>query len=403
MAAQQRKAIIVGGAAGPQDVANGVLARFGFGPAASPLSVAEATALLRGERYDLVVVPLQNLDAAELAALERELRRYPGAAAIGTAPHADSELIVRGMRFGVQEFLVYPPEPTDFAGAVERIVRRLHTDKHTGVLFAVFSGKGGLGTSSVAANLAFTLAAAQRGGRVGLAELVAGGDLRVALNLRPHYDVGDLLKKIDQLDAELLQSLMTPCTEGVWVLPAAEDEEVADGLGAAATARLVEQLRGVFPYTVLDCEHHMSDRTLAALDAADRVLLVTQLDVAALHSAKRTLGLFQRLGYADEKIVVVVNRHQSGGMVTLGDAATVLRRPASASLPNDYHTSSEALTRGVPAVVHAASTELARAYGALAAQLGAGGAADGARNGNGKHNGHGNTSRLGRIFSIGKR
>ena len=399
MAAPQRKAIIISGAAGPQDVANGVLARFGFGPATSALNVGEATALLRGERYDLVVVPLQNAEAAELGALERELRKYAGAAAIGTAPHADSELIVRGMRFGVQEFLVYPPEPTDFAGAVERLMRRLHTDHSAGTVFAVFSGKGGLGTSSVAANLAFTLAAAHRDGRVALADLVAGGDLRVALNLRAQYDMGDLLKKLDQLDAELLQSLITPCAGGVWVLPASEDEEVADALDSAATTRLVEQLRSMFAYTVLDCEHHMGERTLAALDAADRVLLVTQLNVAALHSAKRTLGLFQRLGYADDKVLLIVNRHQqAGSVISLGDATAMLKRDAFARLPNDYQTSSDALTRGVPAAIHAGTSELARAYTALAAQLGAG-----TSNGNGKLNGHGNASRLGRIFSLKRR
>src|SRR6185437_5925382 len=70
-----RKALIVSGAAGPQDVANGVLHRFGFAPGESSLSLADATARLRAESFDLVVVPLHGIGAVDLATLERETRR----------------------------------------------------------------------------------------------------------------------------------------------------------------------------------------------------------------------------------------------------------------------------------------------------------------------------------------
>jgi pilus assembly protein CpaE len=299
----------------------------------------------------------------------------------------------------VSEFLVYPPEPVDFASAVDRLMRRNQTDRKAGTVIAVYSAKGGLGTTSVAVNLAFALAKGRPDGRVALVDLVAsGGDVRVMLNLRPAYDMGDLAKKVDQIDNELLHSMLTPCVGGVWVLPSSEDEEGIEGLDAAATTTVIENLRSQFAFTVVDCEHHMSERTLSALDLADRVIVVTQLGVAALRSAQRTLSLCRRLGYPDDKVQVLVNRYQSGDVVSLADAAQVLKRDVYFSVPNDYQTSAAALTRGVPVLSQSASSALASSYGTLAARLTGGDSAGG----NGKH-GTTSGSRLGRIFSIGRK
>ena len=172
------------------------------------------------------------------------------------------------------------------------------------------------------------------------------------LNLRPAYDIGDLVRKLDRVDAELLQSILTPASEGVSVLPASDDPEAAEALDAAAAATILEQLRANFTFAVVDCEHHMSGRTLAALNAAARIVLVTQLNVQALRAAQRSLALFRRLGYADDKIVVVVNRHRSSNVVSAADAAGLLGRSIFFRLPNDYKTATAAATKGVSIEAH---------------------------------------------------
>ena len=392
-----RRALIVSGAAGPQDVANGVLQRFGFGPAESVLSLAEATARLRAEHYDLAVVPLHGIGVMDLATLDRETRRR-GTCVIGTASQSDPELILRAMRSGINEFLVYPPDPKDLAAAVDRLMRRVHAESKAGSAIAVYSAKGGVGTTSVAVNLSFALAKAHPEGHVALVDLVpGGGDLRVMLDLKPAYDMSDVLGKLDRLDADLLRSLLTPASAsgGVWVLPSSEDPEGAESMDATAVGTLLEQLRQYHSFTVIDCEHAMSDRTLAALDSADRVVLVTQLNVPALRSTQRTLQLCQRLGYADEKVLVVVNRHQSSDIVSLGDAKAVLGRDIFYRIPNDYRASSAALMKGVPVVELDASSHLTFAYDGLASRLNGGPTEKGA----GARRG----SRLGKLFGRGSK
>jgi pilus assembly protein CpaE len=132
---------------------------------------------------------------------------------IGTAPKADPDLILRGMRSGVQEFLVAPPDANDLAGALDRLVRRTTKETQRGLVVAVYSGKGGLGTTSVAINLAYGFAKNHADRRVALADFVmGGGDVRVLLNLKPAYDVGDLAVKMDRVDEELLFSVLSSTT-----------------------------------------------------------------------------------------------------------------------------------------------------------------------------------------------
>jgi pilus assembly protein CpaE len=362
-------ALIAANAAGPQDVVSGVLARFGFGRATNVTSRGDALARMREEHFDLVFLPLQEVQPVELLSLEREIRKSARSAVIGTAPSADSDIIVRAMRAGVHEFLVYPPSADDLAGAVERLMRRTRAESSEGELIAVYTAKGGLGCTSVAVNLAHAFTATRSESRVALADLVVtGGDVRVFLNLRSSYDLGHLVDKGEKVDAELLTSLMSAC-HGIWVLPTGENPELDDIFDAQAIAAILNHLRGHFGITVVDCEHHLSERTLTALDAANRILIVTQLDVPSLRSTQRTLAVCRRLGYDDSKLNVVVNRYQSSDVLPLKDAEDLLQCSIMWKLPNDYKLSAAALTKGVPVAVEEPGSKLARSYAELAKKL----------------------------------
>jgi pilus assembly protein CpaE len=391
----QRKAIIVAGAAGPETEANAVLQRFSFGRAVSVANLSALLSAIRTEHFDLVIVPLQDMGAVELATLEREVVRGGASMVIGTAPQADPGVIVQAMRSGVQEFLVFPPNAQDFSAAVDRLLRRGRLEVEQGTTIAVYSAKGGLGTTSIALNVAFGLADANPNGRVALADLVVhGGDLRVMLNLAPAYDVGDLVARVNTIDADLLASILTPSPGGVWVLPSSDRPEIAEMVDSATATTLIAELRKHYAYTVLDCEHYLTDRTLAALDAADKIVLVTQLNVAALRGTQRTITLCERLGYGSDKLLVVVNRHQSSEVLTPSDASTLLNLPIFHLLPNDFRTADGAVSKGVPVGRYDKTSRLAQSYAQLVTKLtGAGGANGKAREG----------SRLSRIFSIGKK
>ena len=374
----QRRALIAANAAGSPDAVEGVLARFGFSRTTQAPDREAALAQMREGHFDLVILPVDAITPPEMIALEREIRRDPTTAVIATAFVAEPDLIVRSMRAGVHEVLVNPPKPEELAGSVERLMRRTRSDTEQGTLIAVYSGKGGLGSTSIAVNLAQAYAEAQKDARVALVDLVvAGGDVRVFLNLKPSYDISHLIAKGSQVDAELLNSVLTPCPGGVWALPTGDSPEDQDLFDSAAVGSVLNLLRQHFAVTVVDCEHHLSEATVTALDAADRIVLVTQLTVPALRSTQRSLAVCRRLGYDDSKLCVVINRYQSGDVLPVKDAEDLLQTQIYWKLPNDDRLSAASLTRGVPVTLEEPASKLARGYAELAKKL-SGGAHSGA-------------------------
>jgi pilus assembly protein CpaE len=374
----QRRVLIAGNSAGAPEAVSGVLARFGFTRPEQVEDRDAAIAEMREGHFDLVIIPVEGVTPAQLVALEREIRRDANTSVIATAPFAESDLIVRSMRAGVHEFLVYPPKPEELAGSVERLMRRSRNDAERGELVAVYSGKGGLGSTSIAVNIAQAFGAMRADARVSLVDLVVtGGDVRVFLNLKPAYDLSHLIAKGSQIDAELLNSLLTPCPGGVWALPTGDSPEDEELFDSAAVGAILNLLRMHFSVTVVDCEHHLSEATLTALDAADRIVLVTQLSVPALRSTQRSLAVCRRLGYDEAKLCVVVNRFQSGDVLPVKDAEDLLQTSVYWKLPNDYRLSASSLTKGVPVALEEPGSKLARSYSDLAKKLAGSGNASG--------------------------
>jgi pilus assembly protein CpaE len=366
----QRRALIAANAAGPPEAVAAVLARFGFSRTANASDRESALIDMREAHYDLVIFPVDAITPGELLALEREIRKDPTTSVIATAASADSDLIVRSMRAGVHEFLVYPPKPEELAGSVERLMRRTRTDAEHGELIAVHSGKGGLGSTSIAVNLAQAFGDLRKDSRAAVVDLVlSGGDVRVFLNLKPAYDLSHLIAKGSQVDAELLNSVLTSCPGGLWALPTGDSPEDQDLFDSAAVGSILNVLRGQFAVTVVDCDHHLSEATLTALDMANRIVLVTQLTVPALRSTQRTIGVCRRLGYDDSKLCVVVNRYQSGDVLPVKDAEDLLQAPIYWKLPNDYKTSAASLTKGLPVVLDDPGSRLAKSYVDLVKKL----------------------------------
>jgi pilus assembly protein CpaE len=377
-----------------------VLARYGFEAAERVPTSSVALQLARESRVDLVMLPVEG-DLVDFDVLASQIARGQ-TLVVGTASTPAPDLILRAMRAGVHEFLLSPINGAEFASAVERLMRRMQSDTGDRLLVAVHSPKGGLGTTSVAINLAHQFAARTPGGKAGLADfVVGGGDVGVMLNLRPTFDVGDLALKIDQLDAALLDSVLVNAPGGVRVLAASDRPETAEHVDAQAAVAILGQMRAGFFYTVVDCEHHLSDRTLAAMDAADRVVLVTQLNVAALRSTQRAITVCRRLGFGEDKLVVVANRYQPTDLISAEDAARVLDHPIASRVPNDYRTSEAALTRGVPVSAHAPDSPLAKAFAELASLLIGNKQPSAADTRHTRTNGQ--SSRLGRLLGIGRK
>lgn len=315
-------------------------------------------------RTPLAVVGLNGNPDAAFVTVARLSASGAHVAVVG--PAKDPDLILRAMRAGAREYAVVGD-----AARLQQAVRGLARDdggSSVGQVIAVFPAKGGMGATTLAANLAADLV--RGGGRTCLVDLdLQLGDVSAFLDVHGGYTITDVVANMRRLDRELLDASVLAHRSGVHVLAQGERLEEAEHLGAAEMERLVPFLRQHYQHLVLDGLRGFDELSLAALDAADRVVLVVTQEVPAVRNAQRCVEIFRKLSYPDAKLAVVVNRCLKSSNITPDVIAETLGIPVTATLANDFASASRAVQRGSTLVEEAPRSPLARDVAALARKL----------------------------------
>ena len=238
-----------------------------------------------------------------------------------------------------------------------------------GRLIAVRGTKGGVGTTAIATSLAVAVHRQTKQPTVLVDGYFYGGDVPVALNITPHRSILDLLPQLDRLDDDIFDTTLARHSSGVDVLAAPSDFEHVESIKAEPYQQVLEALRTRYAFVIVDCSPFLDQTTIAALDQADTVLLVTTPDLAALKNAARFLRLGLRLGYAEQKLRLVVNRFNQPGAVSSADLEQHLSYRISFRVPND-NAVSQSLNRGEPVASGKAAKVLNRLARTAVSNLG---------------------------------
>src|SRR6266571_2046505 len=170
-------------------------------------------------------------------------RRY------STAPARIVLMILSTMRAGAVEYLLEPVEPADLAEALQKVGRLWLTkpaeSAQSGRIISVYNPIGGMGTTTVAVNLAATIAA--NGGKVALVDLnLYSGDVSSFLDVNPAYTLSSVTSNVARLDASFLMSVMTKHASGVYVLTEPLEVDEALDITPEQIVRVLALLKGVF-------------------------------------------------------------------------------------------------------------------------------------------------------------
>jgi pilus assembly protein CpaE len=287
-----------------------------------------------------------------------------------TSPDNSPETILRAMRSGAEEFLTQPLQWPDVLNALQMIRKKitLQSAKNAeqGRIVTVFSSKGGVGTTTVATNLAVALAADKRRS-VCLVDLVLQfGSVTSFLNLEASYTIVDFVKNLKRIDPLFLDGSLVKHMSGVRVLAEPFHAEDAARIETADIDQTLEALVQAFNAVVIDTPKEFDETTFLALDKAHLILVVTEMDVPSLKSAHRALELFDRMGIYQKKIRLILNRHVKSKYMSLESVEQTLGLKVFWTLPNDYPTAIAALNQGLPILETEAKSEIAKSYWGLA-------------------------------------
>ncbi|MBL8891225.1 MAG: response regulator [Planctomycetaceae bacterium] len=321
---------------------------------------------------DLVVIGIDEDYAQALALIRKIHGQLPDTAIMAVSGKNDGPTILETMRAGAGEFLNTPVEMSDLAEAVPRLCgAKIHkTESSSTGVIAVAGVTGGVGATSMAVNIAAYLAQ-DPANSVALVDLdLSVGDADIFLDCIPEYTLIDVASNVSRLDLSLMKKSMTRHESGVYLLPrpvSLLDNEIVtpDNLG-----RVLSVLKSAFSHLVIDVSKSYTPVDLVALNFADHIVLVTQLDLPCLRNVVRLLMSFDEYHGLKEKVKVVVNRSNlQSNQISIKKAEETIGQAFYWQIPNDYQTMAAVRNNGVPLVMQAPQANITQSVTGLTNSL----------------------------------
>ena len=273
-----------------------------------------------------------------------------------TAASTDPDILLGALRVGAGGFFPQPVNKEEVRNTLLRLKGQRDLapagkgPAKRGKIIDVFGGKGGVGATTVAVNLATSLMEMEGVQTVALVDINAPfGDIALFLNLEsPIFDWMEVSKNINRLDSTYLMSILCKHTSGVYVLPS-PTTPVDDPNIPKVMDTLMKLMRTMFDFIIVDSGHAVDETSRAILKLSDKALLVTVLSLPSLINVKRLQSIFRKLGYPyEENVEIVVNRSNQKAAVSMEEAEETLNKKIYWGIPNDYRVTMSAINQGKP-------------------------------------------------------
>ncbi len=323
---------------------------------------------------DVVLIDLDADRNSALALIEQVHRNFPTVGIVAVSSDTDGQLILQVMRAGAREFLNSPIQIEELVGALDRVSNNgadgSRKSKKSGQIISVAGASGGVGTTSIAVNLACSLAR-HMDHSVVLVDLdLSLGDADVFLDMIPEYTVLDAAQNIARLDLALLRKSLTKHESGVYLLPRPIQLEDIQAITPSNFKKVLGLLKASFTHLVIDLSKSYNALDIAALELSDHILLLTQLDLPCLRNVVRLLTSMESYEGVSEKVKVVVNRiGLEKSQISAHKAEETIDREIFWRIPNNYSVISECRNNGIPLLQHAPKAGITQSIVELADKL----------------------------------
>ena len=298
--------------------------------------------------------------------------KFPQVSVIACSSEKNSEWILALMRAGAVEYLLRPIAHAELKQSLQKVGRFLFApspqETPEGKVIAVYNPIGGMGTTTVAVNLAAALS--QEGTKVALVDLnLEAGDINTFLNVNPTYTLSSVTSNVERLDANFLMGVMTRHASGPYVLTEPLEVDEAVSITPEQVQHIIQFLKKSFRYVVIDCVGQLAGCNLAIFESADQILFTTTLSLPALKNTKRYLLAMGRKGFDSDRVKLVINRYLPKSDIQIKDAEKVLGWSVYQAIPNEYADVVDSINKGMPVVKLLPKSAISKALQGLAERV----------------------------------
>jgi pilus assembly protein CpaE len=332
----------------------------------------EAIELAAKFRPHVVLMDINMPGLDGIAASRKITDEVPYAQIVMMSVQSETDYMRRSMAAGARDFLTKPFTMDEMISTVRRVygmsahlrstspVRRTGDAANAsslpegrGRLIAVYSPKGGVGCTLLAINAATAMTQIDKSLSVAVIDCkVQFGDVKIALDMRVDRSILDLSDNIDELDLDLIESAMVrDDRSGLRALLAPPKPEQADLVEASHVQMILERLKTMFDYVLVDMGSALRELELAIFDHADRIMLVATPDLPAITSARSFFELLHVLGYPREAVLLVLNKSDSNARLTARMIEDHLKHQVFAEIPTEDRVVQHSINHGIPYII----------------------------------------------------
>ncbi len=297
-----------------------------------------------------------------------------------TSSIAQPEILLEAFKLGIKGFF---PQPLDKKYVREALINYrsgwqesspAKTDEpevELGQIVNLFGSKGGVGTTTLAVNLAVSLAARKEKPSVALLDMNSSfGEVSMFLGIESAFDWVDVAKNIDRLDATYMMSTLTRHESGVHVLPSPVRLTEGYRTNPHVIEGMLRLMQTMFDYVILDSGQSLDENTKAILRISDLTLLVFIASLPCVINLKRILETFRGLGYPhDDAVEIVANRSLKSAEISQKEIESSLKKKVYFTFPNDYRNTMSAINQGKPIAAIDNKSEICQKFNELAALI----------------------------------
>lgn len=340
-------------------------------------------------RPDVVLMDINMPDMDGITATETIRQKVPYAQIIILTVQSDPNYMRRAMLAGARDYLTKPPSVDEMINAIRRAGRIAHEERskirppiighpldvqsgglglhqfRSGKVIAVYGPKGGTGTTTIAVNLAIALQNEETPTLLVDGDLEYG-DVAVFINQQAKNSIVDLAPRADELDFEIIEEV-TLCHEpsGLKILSAPSRPELSETVTGEQFTKVLEFLRNIYAYIVVDCSSSLSDVTLATIDIADLIVLLTTQEIPAIKNARLFLDILTALKIGKERLLFIMNKFDRRIGITPDKIGESFKKEIEVILPYEDRVVLPSINRGIPFVLGDKSRPITKSIFAL--------------------------------------